>query len=565
MRESEIFTHWSFGTFPPGSISREKYTAFQTLHTQSMDCFAILARIEALVLGVRTVDWYQVEDMVSELIHRIRRLVDLLQVMDPVRFMDAHDWVAKICFYARLSTAATPVPATPPYTESLLLRANEECPRVPLLRLKPGWTEAQCLWITPALFQYVLEANELRQRIDDLLRGVDLERPEDVAGTSRRLTEMVRGAKLPERLREELEIAAVEAAPYGRSLDFLVVAGEGRAACLLKTLPAVAAAEAVPAWLAAAACKYSPEALRLRLSQGLADGEQGLSVAAVPAGSARFESVAHDTAHSSRALVQRLERVLPHVSALNLFASPGQPLRPRQCRSLHDLVCLCLDRGLDRIFSFVGKPSLGLGAIKQVHLEIPVTMNLFNLGGGLFPSAAEKIVVNKDDIRSVPAWSLLMGLSCPQMLWPSVVPGPDGAQSRHCSSYAAVSQSYLYCVLRLGRNLYTVECDCREDALGFLRVVFKAGGGSLRERIVRREAAAAVFEQERFGVRVFGDYLEAERSDVDDVALQRGLVNLGLLIAWIQTASPEKLATLVDPGGMQEFRRIVNASVSGQA
>jgi hypothetical protein len=117
------------------------------------------------------------------------------------------------------------------------------------------------LILTPSLYQYFIEANDLRANLDAVLRKLDLDNKiatEDLGGKARVL---IRAGTLPQRLQSELEIAAVELAPGGKLLEFRIFAGTGPSAVLIGKSGGVRPADFVSAWLEAAACKFSSSAL----------------------------------------------------------------------------------------------------------------------------------------------------------------------------------------------------------------------------------------------------------------------------------------------------------------
>jgi len=562
MRESGLFSHWSFESFTPGSIPRPKYNAFREIRRQTSFCFALLARFEEMSMGQSLVDWCRVSGMASQFSISIRDLVDQLQIMNPVEFMDAHDWVAKLSFYTRLSTEHSSTPAHPPY---VLMLGSEEAKSgyswVPqTLNLQES---GPALIVTPSLYQYFIEANDLRDKLDALLRKLDLDNKiaaEDLGGKARAL---IRAGTLPQRLRSELEIAAVELSPGGKLLEFRIVAGAGPDAVLIGEAHGVRPADFVSAWLEAVACKFSSSALALRLSLGLADEEHPLTVIAYPADKAEGAQTCSlwSGAPDAGALVARLEQILPRITQLHVFQTQGAALRPEHCRSLHDLVCLCLERGLAQIFSFAGEPARGLGGIKQLRLEIPVVINIFNLGGGLFPSAAERALISMEDVRSIPAWSLLLGLVCPAVAWPGAE-HEESVPMPHYSSYAVLSQFFMHCTLRLAQNLYVAECCCEDDSEKYIQFRFKGGSGRNAERRRRLEIMRLILEGEGFEVTSRGDFLEAMREGEEDVYLQRNLVCIGLLIAWIQSTGVESLGGMTPQQGCDQFRGLLTRSMS---
>ena len=268
MRQSEIFSNWSFESFAPGSIPRSKYNAFCRIHHQTSTCLDLLAHFEDLSMGGSVVDWCRFSGLAEQLGAAIRDLVDQLQIMNPVEFMDAHDWVAKLIFYTRLSTEHAALPAKPPYLEMLDPRQVEEShPWV--ARAVPLADAKKVLILTPSLYQYFIEANDMRHELDEMMRGLDLKDDASLAELGKRARELLRAGSLPERLLTEMEIAAVELAPGGRSLTLGIFAGTGPDSVMIGEYAGVRPVEFVAAWREAVACKFSPSALAFRLSQGL--------------------------------------------------------------------------------------------------------------------------------------------------------------------------------------------------------------------------------------------------------------------------------------------------------
>lgn len=561
-RESELFSHWSFESFAPGSIPRVKYNAFRRIHRQAGQCLSLLARFEELSMGRMVVDWCRVSALAARLSAAIRELVDQLQIMNPVEFMDAHDWVAKLSFYTRLAVEHAALAAHPPYLA--VLDAPESWVAHSWVSRRLSAEHAGPLLVaTPTLYQYFIEANDLRDRLDALLARLDVNNPVATRELGAKAQALVRGGVLPPRLQAELEIAAVELAPGGRVMELRIYAGSGDDAVLIGQDSGVRPDDFVSAWREAAACKFSPSALALRLSQGLADDEHPLTVAAFASdepGLAQTCDLWNGQADSA-ALVARLDQILARISRLHVFKAQGEALRPEHCRSLHDIVCLCMERGLAQIFSFAGEPSRGLAGIKQLRLEIPVVVNIFNLGGGLFPSAAEREVISMEDVRSIPAWSLLLGLVCPAVSWSGAGP-EEMASVPHYSSYAVLSQFFMHCTLRLEQNLYVAECLCEDGADKYVRFQFKGGAGSRGQRQVRQRILRLILEGEGFDVVSRGDYLEAMRSGEEDVFLQRNLVCLGLLMAWVQSSDLEVLGNMAPEQGRDVFRALFAGSLS---
>lgn len=190
-----------------------------------------------------------------------------------------------------------------------------------------------------------------------------------------------------------------------------------------------------------------------------------------------------------------------------------------------------------------------------------MVINIFNLGGGLFPSAAERAAVSMEDIRSVPAWSFLLGLVCPAVVW-SGTGHEEPSLAPHHSSYAVLSQFFMHCTLRLGRNLYVVECLCEDGREKYVRFRFKGGTGLQGWHGRRIEVMRLILEGEGFEVVLRGDYVDAVRAGEEDVLLQRNLACLGLLVAWVQAAGADEMEGMTPEQGRAAFRAILAGSMS---
>ena len=70
-----------------------------------------------------------------------------------------------------------------------------------------------------------------------------------------------------------------------------------------------------------------------------------------------------------------------------------------------------------------------------------------------------------------------------------------------------------------------------------------------------------ILEGEGFEVVSRGDYLEAMREGEEDVYLQRNLVCIGLLIAWVQSAGVETLGGMTVEQGRDQFRGLLTRSM----
>lgn len=552
-QDFEIFSHWTFESFAPGSISRRKYDAFRRIQESSSKCLRLLGEIEALDSVL--VDWARVSTLVGTLAEEVRALVEQLRIMNPLEFMDVHEWFSKVEFYVRLTMDRAEEKAGPPYLREISSWNEDGCAW--LSAFLQGENRTETLIIAPALYQYFLEVNALHDALETVLSRCNADDPTLLSAVEEEAGSLLHAGRLPQRLNDELEIAAVDLAPGGGILDVWSFIGSGEKWSFLGGERGVRTKDIVSAWKRAIVRKFSPAALRIRLSQGLADGEEGVTVVAQVSGAAELLPVPPAVCDAS-AFWERLNTVTPLVTHLHVFRGEEDSVRPEQCRSLYDLLCLCLERGLAQVFAFAGEPGKGLAGVKQMRLDIPVSVNVFNLGDAFFPSVAERAVISVEDVRSIPAWSFFLGLACSAITW-GTLPQP-GASPRHHGSYAVLSQFFMHCTLRLKQNLFTVECHCADYARKYVHFRFKGVRQQKGEHDGRREILLRILEGEGFSVHTCGEYLEATRTADDDVVLQRNLACLGLLTAWIQTDDGQTLETIGPDRGVEMFQTLLVAA-----
>lgn len=544
-RDSELFTHWTFESFAPGSISRRKYDAFRLIQENASACLRLLGEIEALDEGLA--DWARVSSLVGDLSTGIGTMVEQLRIMNPVEFMDVRERFAKVDFYVRLAMDRAEEKTGPPY-----------------VREHSSWDEEECAWlhdffggeggsgvlvVTPSLYRYFVEVNALHRGLEEILQTCDPADPARLSSVEKAAWELLHAGSLPQLLADELEIAAVDLAPGGGVLDVWSFIGSGEKRNFLGGERGVRPACMAEVWKRAVARKFSPEAQILRLSRGLADGEDDVTVVAHLPETLEPRSTLPAVSDAT-AFRTRLHGVLPQVTDLHVLRGEEAPIGPDQCRSLHDLLRLCLERGLAQVFAFAGEPGKGMAGVKRMRLEIPVTVDVFNLGDAFFPSVAERAVISVEDIRSVPAWPFFLGLGCPAVLWPS---DTDAASARRHGNYAALSQFFMHCMLCLGRSLFIVECHCADQAEKYVRFRFKGGDRPGGEREILRR----ILEEDGFSVRVHGEYLEAVRAADEEVALQRSLVRLGLLVSWMQVGGNQELEPANTEQSLEEFKALL--------
>jgi len=248
--------------------------------------------------------------------------------------------------------------------------------------------------------------------------------------------------------------------------------------------------------------------------------------------------------HRQLGAMRRLGMAMPRIAKLNLTDPMADNFAPEFCRSMHDLVRFAHERGVEEMFTLVGRSGRGLSGARKLKSDIPISLYLLNLEDGLFHSAAGKPDVTPDDIRSVPMWALWFGLSCNRVQWPTnlkhvdwneldrVSAGIINPDSPQLASYAVLSHTYLHMMVRFGYHFSVIDTLCGPEARqNYIKFRFKGGGGRPEQRILRLQFIERVLSRFGFFVTTRGDLLDARHPAEEDSEIQKRLAMLGLLLA----------------------------------
>ncbi|MGE4551849.1 MAG: PEP/pyruvate-binding domain-containing protein [Desulfovibrionaceae bacterium] len=240
----------------------------------------------------------------------------------------------------------------------------------------------------------------------------------------------------------------------------------------------------------------------------------------------------------------RLAAVLPHMVKLNLTDPEAENFSPEGCRSLHDVVRLCHEKGVAEMFSLVGKGGRGMGRAKKLETRLPVTIYVLDVGDGLFETARDKQSITPDDIKCPCMWSLWWGLTNENTPWSDKLPHMDWEQfdrvsaglistdSRLLASYAVLAQDYVHLMVRFGYHFSQVDALCGDEPrTNYVNFRFKGGGGLPEQRALRLAFIHEVLAGEGFTVTTRGDMLDAQFGRQPEAVIQRKLTLLGRLLA----------------------------------
>ncbi|MDQ7831570.1 MAG: PEP/pyruvate-binding domain-containing protein [Desulfovibrionaceae bacterium] len=293
MSLTQLFRHWTYQIFAPGVLLREKYNAFKELLRYDDLCLDIIAEIEEIHYGNEHADWARIVWLCKRLSSAVEHLTTQLTLLSPAKYVDLPEYARKIDFYVRMALDVPAPDMSPPYLLSLAEAAARpelvggKAAALGRLHAEGGIPCPPGVVVTAGAFRYILEAAELRPKLDAKLRKVILSKPDEMAGLAAELRQMILSVHVPEEIAVPLRQAAEDMARAGNGLlavrsSALAEDGLASFAGQYESVLSVRPEEAVAAYKAVLASKYGPRALTYRVLSGLSDEETSMAVLIMP-------------------------------------------------------------------------------------------------------------------------------------------------------------------------------------------------------------------------------------------------------------------------------------------
>lgn len=309
---TELFKHWTFRAFAPGTLLRTKYNAFKELLRLDEICLESIADLEEIHYGREQADWTRVVWLTEELARNIRSLIEQLQLMSPVKYMDLQDYATKLNFYVRMGVSVEDPVIAPPFVftlEEALNRLDAAGGKAANLARIAAETDINVLparVISAHAFHYFIEVNDLREKLDELLCEVSLTDSASLDELAHKMQELILNADMPDPIANEIEIAALELGKNRTKLAVRssAVAEDGTAsfAGQYDSFLNISHENILDAWKRVIASKYTPRAISYRIMNGLADTETPMAVLIMPMVDAVCSGVAYSTAPPEQAI-----------------------------------------------------------------------------------------------------------------------------------------------------------------------------------------------------------------------------------------------------------------------
>ncbi len=258
----------------------------------------------------------------------------------------------------------------------------------------------------------------------------------------------------------------------------------------------------------------------------------------------------------------RLKQVLPRISRLSLTDPDSPDFRPDKAESFHDLVRFMHEKGVAEMFSLVDRGGKSLSGAVKLRSDLPLSMYILDLGGGLSEQAAGLSEITPDSFKSPLLIFFWKGLSDPGIKWSKALTHMDWeefdrvsgglfvTESKSLASYVVASDCYLHCMIRFGYHFSLIDSYCGpKPENNHIRFRFKGGGAAMDQRFFRLAFISRVLERFGFSITTRADLLDARFSrNADKKTLQR-LTELGIIMGITRLMD----MGLTDPGQVDEL------------
>ncbi|VAW38222.1 PEP/pyruvate binding domain protein, partial [hydrothermal vent metagenome] len=304
----------------PGVMVRHTYEAFKRLLVYDGQCHDLMAELEVLYHDGRREDFSQITRRYEHFAAAVSGMIENLAVLEPAAAAALLEYYKKFNFYIHYLLAPPEQLNIPPYvvdfsTTPAVEMAGHKAHNLALLRGKLRLPVPPGFVITTNSYYALLEHNNLRPAIDDLLAEIDLNDALGLVQLSDKLSSLIKTAEIPPKVNrailtayEEMEehygagmLTAVRSSAISEDSEYSF-AGQYR------TILAAKRETILLSYLNVAASKYSPEALFYRINLGLTDEEAPIAVLVLT----MVEAVASGIVYTSDPLAEGDDMLVIH-------------------------------------------------------------------------------------------------------------------------------------------------------------------------------------------------------------------------------------------------------------
>jgi pyruvate,water dikinase len=237
-----------------------------------------------------------------------------------------------------------------------------------------------------------------------------------------------------------------------------------------------------------------------------------------------------------------LERVLKHITPLNLLDPRAENFRPEACRTYHDITRFAHEKAMEELFQ-ISAGQLDEDGARRLVSSIPLDLHIIDLGGGLVPEAADLALIRPEHLQSRPMLAYWRGVSAVGWTGPkpvdlagfmsvvmSTATDTNIQERLHEKNFAIITNDYMNLSNRLGFHFAAIEAFLGTPEESYVSFTFYGGGAELPRRMRRVRFLARVLEDLDFRVEPKEDSITARTDGYGADILEGKLEVLGRLM-----------------------------------
>jgi len=237
-----------------------------------------------------------------------------------------------------------------------------------------------------------------------------------------------------------------------------------------------------------------------------------------------------------------LQRVLKHITPLNLLDPRGENFYPEGCQTYHDITRFAHEKAMEELFQ-ISAGRLDEEGARRLVSNIPLELHIIDLGGGLSPEAADLVKVRPEHLASRPMRAYWRGVCAVGWQGPkpvdlagfmsvvmSTATDTNIQERLHEKNFAIITNDYMNLSNRLGFHFATIEAFLGAPGESYVSFTFYGGGAELPRRMRRVRFLTRVLQDLEFRVEPKEDSITARVDGFDADALEAKLEVLGRLM-----------------------------------
>ena len=269
---------------------RQTYDAFKVLLEQDGRSHDLMAEFEMLYHDGKREDFVAICNRYDDFSNAVAGMIDSLEQMNPADAITLRQYFKKFDFYIRFLLAPPEQFSIPPFvvhfdTTPEPGQTGNKAYNLAVLKNELHAPVPSGFSITTNAFLKLIEHNDLRQPINDLLAAVDIEDQQSLLQQSEQLVALVRSAAIPSEISMDIinaydQMERQRGCPVQSAVRSSAVSedGEHSFAGQYYTALGVSRETVLESYLEVVASKYTPEALFYRITIGLTDEETPIAV-----------------------------------------------------------------------------------------------------------------------------------------------------------------------------------------------------------------------------------------------------------------------------------------------